>query len=138
LPAKNEQKLNSLWAGKWTACEPTLWLLIFRVLEMSVILGFIKLPDRQWSDEMLAARIAQGDAAALEILYDRYAPMVLGIAFKIVGDRAAAENVLQETFWRVWKSPITHQPERGSFTGRLFRMARMLAMDACQQQSHHP
>jgi RNA polymerase sigma-70 factor, ECF subfamily len=103
---------------------------------MSVILGFTKLPDRQWSDEMLAARIAQGDVAALEILYDRYAPMVLGIAFKIVGERAAAENVLQETFWRVWKSPITPQPEQGSFTSWLFRMARMLALDACQQ-SHH-
>ena len=91
--------------------------------------------DVQMSDELLATRIAQGDAAALEILYDRYASLVLGIALKIIGDRAAAEKVLQETFWRVWKHTITYQPDRESFTGWLFKMARTLATDARQQDA---
>lgn len=82
---------------------------------------------------MLAARIAQGDITALEILYDRHGAMILGLTLKITGDPALAENVLQETFWRVWQSAATHQAERGSFTGWLFRMARSLAMDACQR-----
>ena len=85
-------------------------------------------PDRQLSDELLVTRISQGDIAALETLYDRYAPTVLGIALKILGDRAAAEYVLQETFWQLWKTHAAFQADRESFTGWLFRLARGLAM----------
>jgi RNA polymerase sigma-70 factor (ECF subfamily) len=88
------------------------------------------------SDEMLAARIVQGDVTALEILYDRYAAMILGMALKITGNQALAENLLQETFWQVWQNVNSYQSENGSFTGWLFRMARSLAMEkACEQQS---
>jgi RNA polymerase sigma-70 factor (ECF subfamily) len=83
----------------------------------------------QISDEILAARVAQGDVAALEALYDRHAAMVLGIALRVIGERPAAENVLQETFWRAWQSIATYQPGQGSFSGWLFRMARQLAME---------
>jgi RNA polymerase sigma-70 factor, ECF subfamily len=101
---------------------------------MSVILGLKEQPYGQWSNERLAARVAQGDIAALEILYDRHAAMVLGIVLKITGDQALAENVLQETFWRVWQRAGTYQSVGGAFTAWLFRMARSLAMDACQRQ----
>ena len=91
-------------------------------------------PSGQLSDEILASRIAQGDASALEVLYDRYAAMVLGIAFKILDDRALAENLLQEIFWQVWQSASMYRPESGSFMGWLFRTARQLAMDAQAQR----
>lgn len=84
----------------------------------------------QLRDEILIDRVVRGDRAALETLYDRYAPVILGIALKITGDRALAEDILQETFWRVWQSAVTYQPERGSFTSWLFRIARNLAMEA--------
>jgi RNA polymerase sigma-70 factor (ECF subfamily) len=87
-------------------------------------------PDGQLTDEVLITRTAQGDIAALEILYDRYAPMILGITLKIIEDRALAENLLQETFWQVWQSAAAYRPENGSFTGWIFRMARSLAMEA--------
>lgn len=90
------------------------------------------------SDEVLATQAARGNSAALEALYDRYAPTVLGLTFKIVGDRAVAEDVLQETFWRVWKSADTYQSERGSFTSWLFRIARNLAIDAYRRRSTRP
>ena len=45
-------------------------------------------------DEALATRVARGDSAALEVLYDRYASRVMGISLKIVGDQALAEDVL--------------------------------------------
>ena len=83
----------------------------------------------EFSDEMLAARVARGDPAALELLYDRYAAKVLGIAMKILDDRPGAEEVLQETFWRAWKRAEQYQPERGAFAGWLFRIARNLAFD---------
>lgn len=90
------------------------------------------------SDEVLATQAARGDSAALEVLYDRHASTVLGLTFKIVGDRTVAEDVLQETFWRVWKSADTYQPERGSFASWLFRIARNLAIDTYRRRSARP
>jgi RNA polymerase sigma-70 factor (ECF subfamily) len=90
------------------------------------------------SDKVLALQVARGNSAALETLYDRYSATVLGVALKVLGDRAAAEDVLQETFWRVWKSADTFQPQRGSFTSWLFRIARNLAIDAYRRSSVRP
>lgn len=90
------------------------------------------------NDEILAARVARGDAAALEALYDRYASTVLGAALKVIGDQGAAEDVLQETFWRIWRSASTFQSQRGSFTSWLFRIARNLAIDAYRRRNVRP
>ena len=89
-------------------------------------------------DETLATRVARGDSAALEVLYDRYASRVLGISMKIVGDQALAEDILQETFWRVWQSASTYQPQLGPFTGWLFRIARNLSIDAYRRRNVRP
>ena len=82
------------------------------------------------SDETLIARVAQSDGNALEALYDRYAPMVMGISLKITSDPAAAEEVLKETFWQVWQGAAGFQLQSGSFTGWLFSIDRRLALDA--------
>jgi RNA polymerase sigma-70 factor (ECF subfamily) len=92
----------------------------------------------QASDESLVIQVARGNSAALEVLYDRYAPIVLGISLKVVGDQALAEDVLQETFWRVWQSAGTYQSQRGPFTGWLFRIARNLAIDAYRRRTVRP
>ena len=94
--------------------------------------------SERMSDELLATKIARGSSAALEVLYDRYASTVLGISLKVIGDRAAAEDVLQETFWRVWRSAASYQSQRGSFTGWLFRIARNLAIDAYRRRNIRP
>ena len=90
------------------------------------------------NDETLAAQVAQGDGAALEALYDRYSSTVLGVAFKVIGDQGAAEDVLQETFWRVWRSAATFQSQRGSFASWLFRITRNLAIDAYRRSNVRP
>jgi len=90
------------------------------------------------SDEVLAAQVARGDSVALEALYDRHASSVLGVLLKVIGDRATAEDALQETFWRVWKSAAGYESERGSFTGWLFRIARNLAIDSYRRMNVRP
>jgi RNA polymerase sigma-70 factor (ECF subfamily) len=90
------------------------------------------------SDELLIARVARGDRTALETLYDRHAAVVLGICIKITGDRTTAEDVLQETFWRLWKNASAYQSQRGSFTGWLFRIARNLAIDVYRHDRSGP
>ena len=88
-----------------------------------------RLPPGQLSDEILMDRVARRDSAALEILYERHAPIVLGICLKLIEDRAAAEHVLQETFWQVWQRAITYQAQNGSFVSWLFRITRELAKE---------
>jgi len=92
----------------------------------------------QAPDETLVVQVARGSSAALEVLYDRYASIVLGISLKVIGDRVLAEDVLQETFWRLWQSASTYQAQRGSFTGWLFRIARNLAIDAYRRRNVRP
>ena len=89
-------------------------------------------------DETLVTQVARGNPAALEVLYDRYASRVMGLSLKILGDQALAEDILQETFWRVWQSAATFQSQLGPFTGWLFRIARNLAIDAYRRRSVRP
>lgn len=89
-------------------------------------------------DETLMVQVARGDQVALEVLYDRYASIVLGISLKIIGDQALAEDILQETFWRVWQSAATYQSQLGPFTGWLFRIARNLAIDTYRRRNVRP
>lgn len=104
--------------------------------------GFLRTQDKglsqQLSDEILVTQVAEGNSDALETLYDRHAAPVLGVLLKIIGDRPLAEDVLQETFWRVWQSASTYQAEKGSFTSWLFRIARNLAIDAFRRRNVRP
>src|SRR3974377_670207 len=90
------------------------------------------------TDEQLVARTMRGDVAAFEVLYDRYAPTVMGLALRIVADRALAEEVVQETFWRVWRNAASFQGQRGAFAGWLLGIARNLAIDFCRRRGVRP
>jgi RNA polymerase sigma-70 factor (ECF subfamily) len=81
-------------------------------------------------DELLMAEVVRGQADALATLYDRYAAQVMGLALRATGDQAAAEEILHETFWRVWQNAAAFEPGRGAFTSWLFQIARNLAIDA--------
>ena len=89
------------------------------------------------SDIELMSAVARRESAALELLYDRYAPNALGLAVKILGDRALAEDVLQEAFLRVWKSAATFDASRGQFPGWLFGIVRNLAIDEYRRRGGH-
>lgn len=87
------------------------------------------------SDESLIARVARGDSAALEIVYDRYAPRVLGLLMQIIGERDAAEELLQQVFWQVWQKAGTFESQHRSFTSWLFMIVRNLSRAANVQRS---
>lgn len=82
------------------------------------------------SDETLIARIARGDPAALETLYDRHAALVLAVCLRVTQDRALAEAVLPEVFWHVWQQAVHFQISYGPFKGRLLQLARQLSQQA--------
>lgn len=81
------------------------------------------------TDEQLMALVIKQDMAAYRTLYERYKRAVLGLAYKILGDRAAAEEVMQETFWRIWDSAASFDTQRGSLPNWMFGIARNLSID---------
>ena len=89
---------------------------------------------KEWSDEQLIAQVARGDTAAYEMLYDRYCSAVMGLALKITGDRSLAEEVVQETFWRVWRKADLFRTQRGAFTSWFFGITRNLSIDVLRRQ----
>lgn len=92
----------------------------------------------QLSDEQLMSHIAEGQETALAVLYDRYAAAVMGLAFKMIRDRTIAEEIVQETFYRVWDKSHAYHEYKGSFTSWLFRIARNLAIDGLRRQKVRP
>ena len=101
----------------------------------------VALAPVQTPDEDLLRQIAVRDTEAepaLAVLYDRYGGTVYGLGRRMLGDAGAAEDLLQETFWRVWQNAATYQATRGSFAGWLFRIARNLAIDAYRRRNVRP
>jgi RNA polymerase sigma-70 factor (ECF subfamily) len=73
--------------------------------------------------------VAGGDEQALAALYDRYAPVLLGLARRVVGDAAEAEEVLQEVFIHAWRRADRYDPGRSSVGTWLALIARSRAID---------
>jgi len=74
-------------------------------------------------DQALVAEVARGDAAALRSLYLRYEAPTFNLILRLAGSREMAEELMQETFTRVWTMAGTFRPDRGDFRSWLFTIA---------------
>lgn len=81
----------------------------------------------------LMARVRNRDAAAFEQLYDGYHRLVYGIALRILGDVAAAEDVTQAVFLKLWSSPALFA--KGNFGAWIARVARNRALDVVRSRT---
>ena len=77
----------------------------------------------------LIARIARGDQSAFSQFYDTHAGLAFGLIRRIVRDREAAEEVLQEVFWQIWREADTFDPARGGAEAWLVMRAKTRAID---------
>jgi RNA polymerase sigma-70 factor (ECF subfamily) len=98
----------------------------------------IKPATTVFSDEELVAAVASGDSSALEALYDRYARIVFALALRMLSHADVAEDVVQETFWRVWRRATTFQSSSGAFSPWLFGIARNLCIDELRRRQVRP
>jgi RNA polymerase sigma-70 factor, ECF subfamily len=80
-------------------------------------------------DLLLVRRVATRDADALEALYDRHTGLLYPVALRIVRSPADAEDVLQQTWVKVWDSAATYDAARGSVAGWLLAIVRSRALD---------
>jgi RNA polymerase sigma-70 factor (ECF subfamily) len=75
------------------------------------------------SDVELAAKVAGGDVDAWSALYDRYASSVYAFAAHVLG-RDHAEDVVQESFLRLWRAAARFDPTRGAFSSWFYGIVR--------------
>ena len=92
----------------------------------------------QEDDETLLPRLAAGDRAALDRLYDRYAGPTYVLLLRIVADRQLAEDLLQEVFLRVWQRAGSYRIERGRALTWVLSIAHNLAIDEIRRQRRRP
>jgi RNA polymerase sigma-70 factor, ECF subfamily len=81
------------------------------------------------SDEALLAAIQDRDQRAIAALYDRYGGLAFGLAYRILGERNVAEDVVQDAFLSVWRRAISFEPGRGSVRTWLLSIVHHRAID---------
>jgi RNA polymerase sigma-70 factor (ECF subfamily) len=90
------------------------------------------------SDEALLAGVAQGDDAASVAFVRRYQKRVFGLAYSMLGDSGAAEEVTQEALIRVWRHAPVFDARRGSVTTWVLTITRNLSVDALRMRRAVP
>ena len=80
-------------------------------------------------DEELVRAIANGDTRALATLYDRHAPLMLGLARRIVGGKPEAEDIVHDVFVEAWRRAADYDENRGSVKAWLLLRTRSRAID---------
>jgi RNA polymerase sigma-70 factor (ECF subfamily) len=89
----------------------------------------VRVAVAETTDDELIRRTADGDRAAFDELYRRYARPVFGLALRRLGDRSRAEDAVQETFASVWRAARSYHPERGPGAPWLYAVARNAIVD---------
>ena len=81
------------------------------------------------SEEELVQALGKREKVAIEALYDMYSASLFGVISRIVIDEYTAEDVLQETFVKIWNSFSSYSTEKGRLFTWMVNIARNLAID---------
>jgi RNA polymerase sigma-70 factor, ECF subfamily len=87
------------------------------------------------SDAALIEKMVQRDETALEALYDRYAVMLTSVLIRILRDSQAAEEILQDIFYQLWRTASQFDASRGSLPGWLLVIARNRAISRLRHRN---
>ena len=81
------------------------------------------------SEEALVALLVQRDMKGVEILYDNYSSALYGVIYRIIKDDEIAEDVLQDTFLKIWNHFLQYDPQKGRLFTWMVNIARNQAID---------
>lgn len=87
---------------------------------------------------VLIQRVVRQDEAALAMLYEQLSGRVYALALRITRRVACAEEVLQDTFWQVWRQAPRFDAVRGTAIAWVLTMARSRALDAVRARVRDP
>jgi RNA polymerase sigma-70 factor (ECF subfamily) len=91
-------------------------------------------PNIDSPDAVLLAAIRSGDERAMTQVYERYSSTVYSVALRVLGDTAAAEDILQEVFMQLWRNAASFDARRGSLPGWLAVITRNRAIDSLRKR----
>lgn len=89
---------------------------------------------RSGAEDELLARIAQADTHAFETLYQEYGSAVYSLAFTLLRDGQAAQEVAQEVFLAIWRGAREFDPQRGTARTWILSLAHHKGVDAVRRQ----
>jgi RNA polymerase sigma-70 factor (ECF subfamily) len=86
----------------------------------------------------LLERLRLRDPEALTSLYRLYGQRLFSLSFRLLADRGAAEEVVQDVFCKLWQHPEMFRPESGILIAWLYTVARNLALDRKRKENRRP
>jgi RNA polymerase sigma-70 factor, ECF subfamily len=92
---------------------------------------------RNLADEEVMQLVQDGNPRAFELLYDRHGGAAFSLAYRMVGNRTAAEDISQEAFLSIWRSRLRYRRERGSVRTWVLGIVHHRAIDALRRNVVH-
>ena len=104
-------------------------MMLLKLLPLTLAYGLLQVLLRFKDDADLARRLKAREPQAMADLYDRYGRLAYSLIYRVVRNAAAAEDLVQETFLRVWNRVQSFDPERGALGPWILTVARNRAID---------
>ncbi len=92
---------------------------------------------RNLADEEVMALVQEGSTRAFELVYDRHGGAAFSLAYRMVGNRVVAEDVVQEAFMSIWRSRMRYESERGSVRSWVLGIVHHRTIDALRRNLVH-
>src|SRR5437868_8393030 len=89
------------------------------------------------ADEELMQLVRRGEPRAFEVLYDRHSGVAFSLAYRMVGTRSVAEDVVQEAFLAFWRANARYDRARGSVRTWILGIVHNRAIDALRRATVH-
>ena len=97
----------------------------------------VRSPTAAWGDARLEADFADRRAGAFERAYTRFTPLLVSIAYAVLGDRMEAEDCAHDTLLWIWKDPASYQRGRGNLRAFLTVCVRNHAISLLRAAKRH-
>ena len=88
-------------------------------------------------EDLLLLKAAEGSTAAFEAIYDRFSPLVYGLAKRVVRSESLAEDVAHDALLGVWSTSAAFDPARGTARAWIMTLAHGRAVDAVRREQAH-
>ena len=87
-------------------------------------------------DAFLLSLVQSGDEQAMATLFDRYSRIVYSVALRVLSDPAPAEDILQEVFMQMWRTPGSFTATEGNLGGWLAVLSRNRSVNVLRRKHH--